>query len=390
MDQLGASESQAGQTGGQPEEEFAAFWEREGLSGKYAAPARGDIRQGTILSVSPNEVVVDINGKQDAVVAPRELQQMRPEVLRALKVGDHLNVYVLRVDDREDHILVSINLAREYDDWEQAQKLMDSGEIVTAKVTGYNKGGLLCALRSLQGFVPASHITNRELAAESGAQPEVLARMVGQELAVKVIEVNRRRRRLVLSERAAQREWRAQQRERLLAEIADGQVRSGVVSSLRDFGAFVDLGGVDGLVHLSELAWTRVKHPSQVLKVGQAVQVLVLRVDREEQRISLSLKRTQPDPWSIAAEKYRAGTLVNGVVTHLASFGAFVELEPGIEGLIHLSELAEGDYGDPSNVVTEGEDLSLLVLGVDTTRQRISLSLRQASAPASEEDEPSS
>jgi len=364
----------------QPEEDFAAIWAREGTSGSFAVPARGDIRHGTIVSVRPGEVIVDIGAKQDALLAPREMQQMRPEQLQALRVGDRINVYILRVDDREDNLLVSINLAREYSEWELAQELLESGAIVATKVIGCNKGGVLCAFHSLQGFVPASHIASHEQQGESLTQMDAMARLVGRELNVKVIEVNRRRRRLVLSERAAQREWRVQQRERLLAEIKEGEVRTGVVSSLRDFGAFVDLGGIDGLVHLSELSWSRIKHPGQVLKVGQTVQVMVLRVDRDEQRISLSLKHTQPDPWSEVSGKYAAGTLVTGVVTHLASFGAFVELQPGVEGLVHLSELAEGGFGEPPNVVTEGEELTLLVLSVDPARQRISLSLRQAPA----------
>ncbi len=393
--------------GMQPEEDFASIWAREGVSGKYSAPTRGDIRQGVIVSARPDAIVIDIGAKQDALVAPRELQQMRPEALQALRVGDKINVYILRVDDREDHLLVSLNLAREYSDWEEAQKLLDSGEIISTQVVGYNKGGLLCTFKSLQGFVPASHIAGHEQPAGDSGQAETpasqpvpqaemsegerqMARLVGRELHVKVIEVNRRRRRLVFSERAAQREWRIQQRERLLAEIAEGEVREGMVSSLRDFGAFVDLGGVDGLVHLSELSWSRIRHPSQVLKVGQTIQVMVLRVDREQQRISLSLKRTQPDPWVQVAAKYKPGMLVTGVVTHLANFGAFVEIEPGVEGLIHLSELAEGDFGDPANIVTEGEELQLLVLGVDSSRQRIALSLRQVVSPPESEGAASS
>jgi len=218
---------------------------------------------------------------------------------------------------------------------------------------------------------------------------------VGQELALKVIEVNRHRRRLIFSERAAFREWRAHQRDRLLAEVREGEVRSGIVSSLREFGAFVDLGGMDGLVHLSELSWSRVKHPSAVVKVGQQVEVLVLQVDREAQRIGLSLKRLQADPWTQVGSKYQAGQLVQAVVTHLAKFGAFAELELGVEGLIHISELAERNINDPAEVVTEGEELTLLILDVEPQRQRIGLSLRQvpgktpAEAPEAEAPQPS-
>ena len=358
------------------EDDFASIWET--MAGAYANPVRGDVRKGVILSSRPGEVIIDIGAKQDAVLSNREMQTMRTEELQALKVGDTVYVCVLRADDREDHFIVSIRLGREYEDWEKAQKLLESGEIAKCKVTGYNKGGLICALGTLQGFVPTSQIANLDQRLQGGSQPEGLAQFVGQELTLKVIEVNRHRRRLILSERAAFREWRAHQRERLLAEVKEGEVRSGTVSSLREFGAFIDLGGMDGLVHLSELSWSRIRHPSEVVKVGQQVEVLVLQVDREAQRISLSLKRLQADPWTQVASKYRAGQLVKGIVTHLAKFGAFAELEPGVEGLIHISELAEGNVNDPADVVTEGEELTLLVLDVEPERQRIGLSLRQA------------
>lgn len=362
------------------EEDFASMW--KAMADTCVSPMRGDIRRGVIASVRPGEVVIDIGAKRDALLSTRELQAMRPEELRALKVGATFYVCVLRADEREDHFVVSIRLGREYEDWEKAQKLLESGEPIKCKVTGYNKGGLLCTFGSLQGFVPTSQIANVEQRLQEGSQPESLAQFVGQELTLKVIEVNRQRRRLILSERGARREWRAHQRERLLAEIKEGEIRSGVVSSLREFGAFIDLGGIDGLVHLSELSWSRVKHPGEVLKVGQQVEVLVLQVDRETQRIGLSLKRLQADPWTQVANKYQVGRLVKGKVTHLAKFGAFVELEPGIEGLVHISELAEGNINDPADVVAEGEELTFLIVDVEPTRQRIGLSLRQVGKQA--------
>jgi len=375
------------------ENDFASLWEV--MAETYATPGRGDIRKGTIVSKRPGEIILDVGAKQDAVLSSREMQAMRPEEFEALKVGDAFYVRILRADDREDHLVVSIRLGREYEDWERAQKLLESGEIVKCKVIGYNKGGLICVLGTVQGFVPTSQIANFEQRTQGSSQPEGLAQLVGQELALKVIEVNRHRRRLIFSERAAFREWRAHQRDRLLAEIREGEVRSGIVSSLREFGAFVDLGGMDGLIHLSELSWSRVKHPSAVVKVGQQVEVLVLQVDREAQRIGLSLKRLQADPWTQVGSKYQAGQLVQAVVTHLAKFGAFAELEPGVEGLIHISELAEGNVNDPAEVVTEGERLTLLILDVEPQRQRIGLSLRQvpgrapAEAPKAEAPQPS-
>jgi len=361
------------------EEDFASLWESYTQNNEYVLPKRGDIRQGLILSAERDEIIVDIGAKQDALISPREVQRMSREERQSLTVGTTLNVFVLRFDGNEGALLVSIHMAAEYEYWQEAEKLMESGEIVQVVVSGYNKGGLLGQFRSLQGFIPASQVTLLRARRRGGDdQDDVLASFIGEELAVKVIEVNRRRRRLILSERAAAREWRAKQRDILMEELDQGQVRKGVVSNLCDFGAFVDLGGLDGLVHLSELSWGRVAHPSQVLRVGDEVEVFVLNVDRQRQRVGLSMRRIQPDPWSVVENKYIVGELITGRVTHLVKFGAFVELEPGIEGLVHLSELSEGNISGPESVVTEGDQLTLLVLGVDAEQHRISLSLRQA------------
>ncbi|HHX45523.1 MAG TPA: S1 RNA-binding domain-containing protein [Chloroflexi bacterium] len=367
-----------------PQEDFATLWESVAAEYDYVHPVRGDIRKGQILSVSRNEVLVDIGAKTDAVVSSRDLETMDPEELAELAPGKEINVYIVRADDREGSLIVSINLARAYEDWIRAQELLESGDIIHITVSGYNKGGLVGAFGSIQGFIPASQITSLRPRGRSEQDGSDLAELVGKELPVKVIEVNRRRRRLILSERAAQREWRAAQRERLLSELREGDVRTGTVSNLCDFGAFVDLGGIDGLVHISELAWEHVNHPRDVLEVGQEVSVEVLRVDQERQRIGLSLKRTQPDPWQSIATRYSAGQVIEGVVTHLAKFGAFVELEPGIEGLVHVSELAEGNVEDPAQIVSEGDRLTVLILEVDANQRRISLSLRQAPVPERE------
>jgi len=348
----------------------------------YVAPKRGDVRKGVIVQIRPDMIVVDIGSKLDAIIPTRELERLSQDELDELYVGNTIQVFVVRSDDREEYVLASVRLAREYRDWEWAQEIMDKGEIIQAAVTSYNKGGVVCEVRRLQGFVPASQLASLAGHGHGGYQEADLAALVGKELPLKVIEVNQKRRRLILSERLAQREWRTQQRGQLLAELEEGQIRHGVVSSLRDFGAFVDLGGVDGLIHLSELSWSRIRHPSEVLSVGQEVDVMVLRVNPEEQRIGLSLKRVQPDPWDQAEGKYRLGEVVRGRITHLTKFGAFAELEPGIEGLIHISELADGNVGDPSHVVEEGEERDVLILDVDVLRHRISLSLRQAQSEA--------
>jgi small subunit ribosomal protein S1 len=365
-----------------PDEDFHAAWEQWTASGEYREPRRGDLLQGWVLVKTPGEIVVDIGGKRDAIVPAYELEQLEPERLAAIHVGDKINVYVLHTDDPDHGLVVSIRRAREFEDWLRAEEMVTSGEVFQSTITGYNKGGLLCAFGRLQAFVPASQVVRmpRPRAATPGqpaSEGDALAGLVGEQLSLKVIEVNRHRRRLIASERAAMRDVRALQRDQVLAELRPGQTRTGVVSSLRDFGAFVDLGGVDGLIHISELSWTRVPHPSALLTVGQQVQVQVMHVDLDAQRIGLSLKRLQPDPWTVAVAKYEPGQLVSGRVAHVAKFGAFVVLEPGVEGLVHLSELAEGEFGDPANVVSEGQEVQALVLSVEPERHRLSLSLRQ-------------
>lgn len=369
------------------DQDFATLWEQMGGDYAYLNPTRGDIRQGVILSVRPDEVLVDIGAKQDASVALRELQTMDADEWQQFVVGRVVDVYVLRFDPDQDSLIVSLRLARENQEWQRLQEMMDSGEILTARVTGYNKGGLVCAVGNLQGFVPASQLANLARRNRDESESDALPQYVGEELPLKVIEVNRRRRRLILSERAAVREWRVKQRERLLSELRVGGIYTGRVSNLCDFGAFVDLGGIDGLVHLSELSWSRVNHPAEALRVGQEVQVLVLNMDLERQRVGLSIKRTQADPWLTASERYPVGRLVTGVVTHMVDFGVFVALEPGIEGLVHTSELAAGNIANPASVVSEGQELTLLVLSVEPERRRVSLSLRQVPSEAEAEAE---
>ncbi len=371
-------------------EDFAALWEAVGDEYKTASPERGDILEGTIVHRSGGEILVDVGAKQEALVSSKDISHMSREELSALQVGSVVKVYVLRPVDREGNLLVSINLAKAQEDWITAAELMEEGEAVTVPIESFNKGGLVCKFKSLQGFIPMSQIANLARRTKGVPPPEGLEVFAGGELRVKIIEVNRRRRRLILSERAARREWRAQQREKLLEEIQVGEVRKGIVSSLRDFGAFVDLGGMDGLVHISELSWSHVDHPRDILDVAQEIEVKVIRVDRERERIGLSLKELQPDPWTMAEMRFPVGSVVTGVVTHLVDFGAFAEVEPGIEGLVHISELADGTINAPSDVVSEGDELTLLVLNVDSTKHHLGLSLRQASAPQPEEDlEPS-
>jgi small subunit ribosomal protein S1 len=268
-------------------------------------------------------------------------------------------------------------MARQEQAWLRARELADSDQVFEEQVIGYNKGGLVVPVGDIRGFIPASQVPGFPRGLSQEERLMRLADMVGQTLQVKVIEINQRKRRLILSATIAQRQWRKQQRESLLASLREGEVRKGVVSGLCTFGAFVDLGGADGLIHVSELSWRRIRHPKEVLKVGDEVEAYVLRLDLEKKRIGLSLKRLQPEPWALVEDKYELGQLVEGVVTNVVDFGAFAEIEEGVEGLIHVSELADGQISHPRDVVKRGDLLLLRIIRIDTRRRRLGLSLKR-------------
>jgi small subunit ribosomal protein S1 len=346
----------------------------------YRLFQRGDILEGVIVSASPTEILIDVGSKTEGLVSSRELERMGPEAIERLKVGDKVPVYVLNPEDKNGNVILSLSRAQLEKDWQAAQETFEAGECFETTVSGYNKGGLIVRLGKVRGFVPASQLVppyqkSRE---EPQSNEEYWARMVGQQLQLKIIELDRRRNRLILSERAATREWRKQQKEKLLNELQEGDIRRGRVSSLCNFGAFIDLGGADGLAHLSELSWGRMSHPKEVLQVGDEVDVYILNVDRERRRIGLSIKRLQPEPWSLVSEKYSVGQLVQGTITKLANFGAFARLDNDeIEGLIHISELSEDPIAHPKEVLREGDTVTLRIIRIDADRQRMGLSLKR-------------
>jgi len=264
--------------------------------------------------------------------------------------------------------------------WAAAYRAMEERTVLTLPVVGYNRGGLLVEWNGTQGFVPVSHLADLSPYLDEREREEALRARVGQTLRLHVIEVDPGRQRLVFSERATHSE--EQRRKALLEQLQPGDVCTGRVTNICSFGAFVDLGGLEGLIHISELSWNRVSHPAQLLRPGQEVRVSVLNVDRERGRVGLSLKRVQPDPWRTIEERYRVGQIVQGVITNVVEFGAFAQVEEGVEGLIHLSELAEGQFLHPRNVVQEGMTVRLRVIYVDAARRRLGLSLRQAAEPA--------
>jgi small subunit ribosomal protein S1 len=349
--------------------------------GSRVFPERGEIIEGTIVSKSPAEIVVDICCKSEGIVGARDLERLEPEFLKQLQVGSQVFVYIVRPQDAEGRSILSLSRAMLEGDWKMAEELYDSKEVIETTVSAANKGGLIVHIGRVRAFVPASQIVSVRLPREASDEErmEQLNQLVGQKLHLKIIELDRRRNRLILSERVAMREWRQDRKNRLLDELKEGEVREGEVSSLCDFGAFVDLGGADGLVHLSELSWRHVEHPREVLKVGQRIKVHVLGVDRDRRRIALSIKRIQPEPWSTVEERYEIGQLVNGTITKITEFGAFARLDEDIEGLIHISELSEDRIAHPSAVVQEGQEVSLRVIRIDAARRRLGLSLRRVS-----------
>jgi small subunit ribosomal protein S1 len=290
----------------------------------------------------------------------------------------------LEPEDEDGNVILSLQRAQQEQDWQQAEVLQKSQEVFDGVVTAYNRGGVIVRVGRVRGFVPASQLSNRwQIQQEEGEDPEQRwSRLIGQKMQLKIIELDRARNRLILSEREAVRDWRKGQKDRLLSTLRKGDTLQGVITSLASFGAFVDLGGADGLIHLSELSWHRVEHPSEVVHVGQEVQVYVLNVDEDRKRIALSLRRLTPEPWSVVTENYAVGQVVNATITKITSFGAFAKIGDSIEGLVHISELADYRVNHPKEIVHEGDQVRVRIIRLDPQRRRIALSLRQAAEDA--------
>ncbi len=355
--------------------------EEQGLALDF--PKQGEIRSGVIATIGENEILVSVGTKSEGVISGRELEQIPPEERAAFQVGQEIPVYVLSPEDPNGNVVLSYIRAREEKDWQEAEALLSEGRSFDSKIIGYNKGGLLVPLGRLRGFVPASQISLVRRAALGGDSPDQRwGKMVNEPIKVRVIEVDRARRRLILSERMALQESREALKDRLLEELHENDVRTGRVTSVADFGAFVNIDGADGLVHLSEISWERIQHPNEVLKVGQEVQVKVISIDRERKRIGLSIRQLQPDPWMKKVDHLREGQLVEAKITHLTKFGAFARLGEDLEGLIHISELSEQRINHPKEMVKEGDEVTLRIIKIDPERRRIGLSLRKVDSPA--------
>ena len=329
----------------------------------------GQVVHGTVVRVDKDEVLVDIGYKSEGVIPVSELS-IRRSVNPADEVtlGDEIDALVLTKEDAEGRLILSKKRARFELAWKAIEQAAESGDPVNGRVIEVVKGGLILDL-GVRGFLPASLVDIRRV--------QDLDEFMGQELRAKVIELNRSRNNVVLSRRAVLEEERKEQRQQILDKLQPGDVVEGQISNIVDFGAFVDLDGMDGLIHISELSWSHVNHPSEVLDIGQTVEVKVLDIDRDRQRISLGLKQTQSDPWQQVMESYHENDVVEGRVTKVVTFGAFVEILPGVEGLVHISELAQHHVENPREVVSQGQPVNVKIIEVDGERRRLSLSLKR-------------
>ena len=337
-------------------------------------PQRGELLHGKVISTDAGGLVVDLGLKRDGIVPRTDLERL--DETDCYGRGDEVDVMVTEPRDHDENVVLSIFEARRNQDWVDAGDLLQSGKMWVGKPISDNRGGLIVPFGDLRGFVPASHLVDLPRGVSVADRRSRLQGMVGVEIGLKIIEVDPLRQRLVFSQREAQGAWRSRERERLLEELHVGQVLTGTVSGLRDFGAFIDLGGTDGLVHVSELTWRRAQHPREVVNVGDKVDVKVIRIETERQRIGLSIKELLPNPWERVGEEVETGQIIPGRVTRIASFGAFVEVLGEVEGLLHTTEIPQ----DWSDKIVPGLELQLKVTNVDVDRQRLGLSLHGITA----------
>ncbi len=336
-------------------------------------PQQGEMLKGKILDIQEGSILLDVGLKRDAIIPKQDLDRVDPEYLSGLTVGDEIVVGVMRTPLGDDDLLVSLQQGLTQKTWAKAEELAESSQVIELKIVDQNRGGLLVAFDNLQAFVPNSHIPAIRRGTSTQKAGEIKAGLIGKELPLKVIEVNSKERKLVFSARVAQRE----QRLKRLEEIQVGQVINSRVANVVDFGLFVDLEGVDGLIHKSEIDWGRVTHPGKLFKVGDEIEVKVVSVDIENERISLSRKALLPNPWEKLVGGFKAGDLVQGVVVSVLEFGAFVEIAEGLHGLVHVSEIGYSNTGDHQAVLKKGDPVLVKIMGIDTGRERVSLSMRR-------------
>lgn len=344
-------------------------------------PQQGEMLNGTILDIKEDSIMLDVGFKRDAIIPGQDLEGVDPELRDNLQIGDEIFVSVIRTPVGNEDLLVSLQRGLTYKTWIKAAELAQSNEQIELEVVDQNRGGLLVAFDNLRGFIPNSHIPAIRRGTSTQLAGEIKSEMIGKTLPVKVIEVDQKERRLVFSARVVQKGLRLKR----LDEIEIGSVLKSRVVNIVDFGVFVDLDGVDGLVHKSEIDWERIPHPAKIFKLGDEIEVKVIGVDKEKERISLSRKSLLPNPWLKRVEEYKVGQLVEGVVVSVLDFGAFVELTEGVQGLVHVSEIGYANAEDPKAVVKKGDPVLVKIMSIDTDRERISLSMRRV--PLSEQME---
>lgn len=350
---------------------------------KVDLPQRGEIRTGIIASIGPSQILVSIGAKSEGVIAGRALDEISEETLKSFKPGQEIAAYVLNPEDKNGNVILSYTRALEMKAWETVKEMQENETVYEGKVSGFNKGGLLVDVEGLRGFVPASQVSPVRRSQAIGKTPEQRwGKMVGETISLRVIEVDQERRRLILSERAASSETRQEIKERVIGDLKIGQTYTGRVTSLANFGAFVNINGADGLVHLSEISWDRVKNPNEVLEVGQGVDVKVISIDEEKNRIGLSIRQLQEDPWRTRISKFQVGQLIEGTITRLVKFGAFARIDDDVEGLIHISEISDHRVEHPKEELKEGDVVNLRIIRIEPERRRIGLSLRKVDSAA--------
>ena len=352
---------------------------------EFKSLRRGEIVEGTVMRADPEGIYLDIGHKEEGFIPPNDMRTLEAGQLEAINEGDPLIAFVIRPDSQDGPIL-AIDKAKGEEGWRDLQKYMEADETIEGKIIGFNRGGCILEVANVQGFVPMSQLVtishdNFNQSSEDAGDTEdssAGSEFVGSPLTVKVLEVNRSRNRAIFSERSAMREQREAQKAALIEELHEGEIRKGRVTGISNFGAFVDLGGADGLIHISELSWGMVNSPEEIVNVGQELDVYVLRVDRDTMKIALSLRRMQPEPWDTIYDRYQVGDVVSATVTKLADFGAFARLEDSIEGLIHVTELTNAVVTHPREVVSEGDAIKVKILRIEMERKRLGLSLKQA------------
>jgi small subunit ribosomal protein S1 len=339
----------------------------------HQPPQPGQVLQATVIQIDKDGILVDIGIKRDTLIPARDLSRIDPAYLEQLTVGSQIPVFVLGHSEENGEYQLSLSKGLEDQLWVKAEKYMQEGTILDLDVLGHNRGGFIIRFESLRGFLPFSLVPELQGVRSPKRAEEIKNSMVGKALPVTITEVDRTRNRLILSAEAAQKELL----QKRFQEIKKGQVITGKVVKILDFGAFVDIGGVDGLVHITQLAWKKPNHPSEVVKLGDEIEVKIIEVDAERQRISLSRKALLPGPWQTIGDELKAGDYVEGVVTRLVNFGAFVKLPMGVEGLIHTSQIGYGSSPSPQNAIKPGDAVLLKVLEVNPERKRVALSMRQ-------------